>query len=68
MCASVLMARDRAVDRSPDTEKQVKAVFWHLLAAIGLFVRLAQSQAHWCVFPQKRQGKSVWAGLFFCFY
>lgn len=48
-CLSVLTARDRlfSENRSPDTEKQqVKAIFWHLLVAAGLFVRPAQRQVH----------------------
>lgn len=68
VCVFVLMARDRSMDRSPDTDQQqVKAIFWHLPVAAGLFVN-ELSRASLCVFSQKRQGKSVWPGLFFCFY
>lgn len=63
-------------NRSLDTEKQqVKAVFWHLLVAAGLFVRPAQSQGY-CVFvgawicvyvPSKQAGEisPAWSGLLF---
>lgn len=61
-------------NRSLDTEKQqVKAIFWHLLVAAGLFVRPAQSQGYCvcvdlcvCSFQTGRGNQSglVWSFVF----
>lgn len=54
-CLSVLMARDKLMDRSPDTDpQQVNAIFWHLPVAAALFVKRAQSRARLCVCFHRR--------------
>lgn len=71
----VLTARETLPEnRSLDTEKQqVKAIFWHLLVAAGLFVRPAQSQGYCvcvdlcvCSFQTGRGNQSglVWSFVF----
>lgn len=75
-CVSAFWQPERGPpeNRSLDTEKQqVKAIFWHLLVAAGLFVRPAQSQGYCvcvdlcvCSFQTGRGNQSglVWSFVF----